>query len=121
MLRKIFTELEDTIEVEIPRDSVLAAINRIKYHQDAKTYSQNMPLVCFTDIASSPCVHYQYQVYVDTTDVTVHTESIYYGTKSANPERKEDKGAYYTEAANLSTFQATRLEYSDGVLLTWET
>ena len=120
MLRKIFTELEDTIEVEIPRDSVLAAINRIKYHQDAKTYSQNMPLVCFTDIASSPCVHYQYQVYVDTTNVTVQNDTINYGYKQVQPARPEDANVYHTEAANIKTFSASQLEYSDGVLLRWE-
>ena len=120
MLRKILTELNDTIDIEIPRDSVQKAMDAITYNPVDSIYYKSNPLVHFSDIASSPCVHYLYKVYVDTTDVTVHTESIYYGTKSANPERKEDKNVYYTEAANLNTFSASQLEYSDGVLLRWE-
>ena len=121
MIRKILTELNDTILLEIPRDSVLAGINKIKYHPNDTTYNQIQPYVRYTDVVSSPCVHYAYEVYIDTTGVTVHNDSIDYGVKTVKPAREKDSVIYFTEAANLNAFTASKQEYSDGVLLRWET
>ena len=120
MLRKILTELSDTIEVEIPRDSVRKAIDAIKYNANDTMYYRVMPELLYTDIVSSPCVHYAYEVYVDTTGVTVRNDSINYGAKPVSPARTQDADVYFTEAANLNSFRASQLEYSDGVLLRWE-
>ena len=120
VLRKILTELSDTIEVEIPRDSVRKAIDAIKYDANDTTYYRVMPELQYTDIVSSPCVHYAYEVYVDTTGVTVRNDSINYGAKPVSPARTQDTDVYFVDAANLNTLTASQLEYSDGVLLRWE-
>ena len=120
MLRKILEELNDTIDMEIPRDSIRKALDEVKYHQDDSTYCHMMPLLHFTDIASTPCVHHQYQVYIDTTDVTVPNDSIHYGLIKVKPARTKDADIYYTEVATINNFTASKLEYSDGVLLRWE-
>ena len=36
------------------------------------------------------------------------------------PNRARDSVVYFSEAANIDAFSATKLEYSDGVLLTWQ-
>ena len=121
MIRKILTELNDTILLEIPHDSVQAAIDEVKYHPNDTTYYKILPCVRYTDVVSSPCVHYAYEVYIDTTGVIVHNDSINYGVKSVLPAREKDSVVYFTEAANLNAFTASKQEYSDGVLLRWET
>ena len=121
MLRKIFTELGDTVDIEIPRDTIQKAVDEVKYHPSDTVYYNDMIQVRFSDIASTPCVHYKYEVYVDTTDVTVQNDTLNYGPKPVTPSREKDTDVYFTEAANLNTFSATKIEYSDGVLLRWET
>ncbi len=120
ILRKILTELNDTIDIEIPRDSVEKAIAAVRYHENDSIYYKRIPELRFTDIASTPCVHHQYQVYIDTTDVTVPNDSINYGYKEVKPERTKDADIYYTEVATINHFTASKEEYSDGVLLRWE-
>ena len=121
MIRKILTELNDTILLEIPHDSVQAALDKLKYHPNDTTYNQIQPYVHYTDIVSTPCVHYTYEVYIDTTGVTVRNDSVDYGVKPVSPARERDSVVYFTEAANLNSLSASQQEFSDGVLLRWET
>ena len=121
MLRKILTELGDTIEVEIPRDSVQKAIDAVKYHENDSIYYNRILQLRYTDVVTTPCIHYKYEVYIDTTGVTVPNDSTNYGVKPVSPSRTKDTDVYFTEAANLNALSASKLEFSDGVLLRWET
>ncbi len=116
ILHKILVELNDTIDIEIPKDSVLRAIDRIFYSTDDNEYFNNNIVVNYTDVANTPCVHYNYMVSIDTTDVVVKNVLLY-------TDKRQVRGTddiYYTEAANINTFSGSHEEYSDNVLLTWD-
>lgn len=121
ILRKILSELQDTVEIVIPTDSVQKAIDEVRFNTNDSIYSRGAITIRYTDVASTPCVHYKYEVYIDTTDVTVsRPDKDYPRHRPVNPASSKDQNVYFTEAANINTLSATKLTYSDGVLLTWE-
>ena len=119
ILRKILKEANDTIDMEIPRDSVMKAINDVTYHSNDNVYATAPMEIKFTDIVSSPCIHYSYEVYVDTAGVIVHTDSADYSPKPLKPAREQDKDIYFSDAANINSLTASQREFSDGVMLNW--
>ena len=121
ILRRILSELQDTVEIVIPNDSVQKAIDEVRLNTNDSIYSRGAITIRYTDVASTPCVHYKYEVYIDTTGVTVsRPDKDYPRHRPVNPASSKDQNVYFTEAANINTFSATKLTYSDGVLLTWE-
>ena len=120
MLRKIMTELEDTIEIEIPRANVQNAIDEVRLGDETK-YTNGLIIIKYTDAASTPCVHYKYETYIDTTGVAVYRpDKPYPKIRPVVPAKEADKDVYYTEAANINSLTASQQEFSDYVLLTWE-
>ena len=121
ILRKIMTELQDTVEVTIPGKHIEEALNTSYLNTDDVKYSQEPITILYTDEANSPCVHYQYEVYIDTAGVTVfRPDKDYPARRKVNPAGEDDQNVYFTEAANINSFSATKADYSDGVLLTWQ-
>ena len=123
ILRKILYEIGDTLDLEIPSDSVTKALNAVIYNADSAAYVSAEPTITYTDIATTPCVHYMYYVYPDTAGGIVQvpqSANVDYSIKKVDPVDPKDLLVYFTEAANINTFSATKLTYSDGVLLTWE-
>ena len=124
MLRKILVESRDTMIIEIPHDSLVAAFNRAFYHPDKTEYFAREKIeVNYIDHANTPCVHYTYEAYMDTTDVIIKN----FGTQDARLLTTplplwNEKGVdiYYTEAANINTFAGSDHEFSEYVLLTWD-
>ena len=119
MLRKIMTEHNDTILIEIPQETISKAYDSIFYHTGNVTYSIGSIYVHYTDYANTPCTHYRYETYIDTTDVTVkNLKGKDEWTTSVHPFNGPE--IYYTEAANINVFAGTDKEYPECVLLTWE-
>ena len=119
MLRKIMTEREDTILIEVPQETIRKAYDSLFYHTDNTPYSVGRIYIHYTDYANTPCVHYQYETYIDTTDVTVkNLRGKDERTTAVHPFN--GPAIYYTEAANINVFAGTDKEYSEYVLLTWE-
>ncbi|MBR1382105.1 MAG: hypothetical protein IJ554_06500, partial [Paludibacteraceae bacterium] len=121
ILRRILSELQDTVEIVIPTDSVQKAIDEVRFNTNDSIYSRGAITIRYTDVASTPCVHYKYEVCIDTTGVTVsRPDKDYPAHRPVKPASSKDQNVYFTEAANINIFSATKLTYSDGVLLTWE-
>ena len=121
MMRKILVENHDTILIEIPHDSVVAAFNKQYYALDYDEYRRSSFILNYTDRANTPCVHYQYEAYMDTTGVIVKTMPTTNENLISIPEpiyHTED--VYFTEAANINTFAGSDKDYPECVLLTWE-
>ena len=117
VIQKILEEYNDTILLEVPHDSIEAAIKRAALTCNDSVDSAVVH-VHYVDYANTPCVHYSYRTYIDTTNVVVkHGLDVrpYYLSAPLIGEE-----IYFTEAANISTFHATNEDYSDHVLLTWE-
>ena len=117
VLRKILPEFNDTISIIIPNDSIEAALRRAAFKGEDKPDSC-LVQVHYTDYANTPCVHYAYHAYIDTSDVVIKQPSLcrpYYLSAPLN-----GPSIYYTEAANINTCVATQEVYPDHVLLTWE-
>ena len=121
ILRKILSELEDTVDVDIPKENIQKAIDAVRLNADNDAYMNGAINILYTETATTPCVHYKYEVYIDTTDVTVYRPDKDYPTpRPVNPASEADKNVYFTEAANINTFAGSHQDYSDYVLLTWE-
>ena len=120
MLRKILVEQNDTILIEIPQDSIIKALNEAKYSTDPYYYNGTSNIyLTYTDRAYTPCTHYKYETYIDTTGILVKDLSSYYAyTIPVYP--MSGTTLYYTDAANINTFSGSEKEYSEYVLLTWE-
>ena len=116
MILKVLKETNDTIRYTIPNDTIYAAIRRLKAQDDA-TYKAGKLEITYTDYANTPCVHYEYYAFIDTSNTTVRQ---FFETKPYGLLDLEGEVIYYTEAANINSFNASKLEYSDGVLLTWD-
>ena len=118
ILRKIMVERNDTFLIEIPKDSIKKVYNQYFYAPD-QTYTFPSMSVYYTDYANTPCMHYKYEMYIDTTDVTLKGLN---GREAYILPVMDAKGPeiYYTEAANISAFEGTDKEYSEYVLLTWD-
>ncbi len=118
-IRKVLKELGDTIYIEVPNDSIRNAFARLRNSPYSAFNSRDYIDVRYTDVVNTPCVHYEYAAVIDTADVKVKKLYASHAYTEYLPVTGED--LYFTEAANLRTFTATKLEYSDGVLLRWET
>ena len=120
MLRKILVEQNDTILIEIPQDSIIKALNEAKYSTDPNYYNGTFNIyLTYTDRAYTPCTHYKYETYIDTTGILVKDLSSYYAyTIPVYP--MTGATLYYTDAANINTFSGSEKEYSEYVLLTWD-
>ena len=120
MLRKILVEQNDTILIEIPQDSIIKALNEVKYSTDPNYYNGTFNIyLTYTDRAYTPCTHYKYETYIDTTGILVKDLSSYYAyTIPVYP--MTGATLYYTDAANINTFSGSEKEYSEYVLLTWD-
>ena len=122
MLRKILVESRDTILIEVPHDSLVAGFNRTFYNPSAEEFFYSSSFkVNYTDHANTPCMHYRYESYFDTTGVIIKN----FGTKDAKlvtvpMPLSNDKDIYYTDAANIYTISGSDREFSEYVLLTWD-
>ena len=118
ILRKIMVERKDTFLIEIPKDSIKKVYDRYFYAPD-DSYTFPSLSVHYTDYANTPCMHYKYEMYIDTTDVTLKGLN---GRDAYILPVMEAKGPeiYYTEAANISAFRGSDKEFSEYVLLTWD-
>ena len=119
IIRKIMVEQQDTFLIQIPNDSIKAAISKQFYSPNDDTYKKLDYHVYLTDYASTPCTHYKYEAYIDTTGVTVKDLNNYEFLVLPILEAKGPE-IYYTSAANISTFAGTDKEFSEYVLLTWD-
>lgn len=126
-IRKILVETGDTILIRIPTDSIHAAIERsYRYTGDYVTQYLSSPIeVNYADVLNTPCVHYKYEIYVDTTGVRLKVpEGNLYKFLPLSPyelpRRNVEIIPYFSDAGNLNSLSATHDEYPDQVLLTWE-
>ncbi|MBP5540150.1 MAG: T9SS type A sorting domain-containing protein [Bacteroidales bacterium] len=117
-LQRILVEAGDTVIVRIPNDSIRVAIDRV---MNATTESEYLarPEVHFYDHLTTPCVHYQYRVFMDTTNTKYHKSPL----TPVEPVGLDMIGEvpYFTDAANLDYLTASHLETPEYVLLEWET
>ena len=120
MLRKIMVEQNDTTLIEIPQDSIIKALNAAKYSTDPNYYNGSFNIqLTYTDRAYTPCTHYKYETYIDTTGILVKDLSSYYAyTIPVYP--MTGSTLYYTDAANINTFSGSVKAYPEYVLLTWD-
>ena len=116
-LLKIMQETGDTLRVAIPADNIRAALNRNLYAPDNYTFYRAYPVIHFTDVANSPCVHYSYKIHLDTAGATlppytrVRPWPVYRASGSGEP--------YYTNAGNLDGLEGTHQVSPEYVRLTW--
>ena len=117
VIQKIMQELNDTLWLEVPHDSIETALYRAAWVDSA--YVDTCVLhVHYTDYANTPCVHYTYHAFIDTTGVTVKRGFPKHPYYTSAPLIGDT--IYYTDAANLKSLIATQNDYADHVLLTWE-
>lgn len=118
-IRKILTELNDTIDIEIPTDYIQHYIDSVFYHPNASVYYAGKIIIPYTDIVSTPCVHYRYSAYIDTTGIGITQKNgeLY---QEGLDQNYDTLVAYYDEMAGIANFRATKEEYPDYVLLTWQ-
>ncbi len=116
-LLKIMQESQDTLRIVIPADSVRAALNRILYSPWYLTFSETNPTVHFTDVANNPCVHYSYQLLIDTVGASLPAV---YGIGPWPVSALSGSGEpYYTNAGNLDGLEGTHQVSPEYVRLTW--
>ena len=118
-IRKVYKELQDTVYIEIPSDSIKAARDRLKQSWYTDFNKVNYIDVHYSDVANTPCVHYEYSTVIDTTGVIV--KQLYGSHNYTEYMPITGDSIYFTEAANLETLYASKGDYSDGVLLRWQT
>ena len=119
ILRKILLERNDTILIEIPQEIVRKAYDSLNYIPWNTEYAKGYVYVHYTDYANTPCTHYKYETYIDTTNVVVkYLKGRDAYTTAIHPVSGPE--IYYTEAANINAFTGTDKEYSEYVLLTWD-
>ncbi len=117
---KIMHETGDTIRIQVPADSIRAALDRIRCAPDFDTYYHQFPTLTITDEVTSPCIHYSYAFLFDTVGATLPLHYLYNG--SLGPwEITHAVGdePYFTNAANLTTLTASREESPEYVRITW--
>ena len=102
-LRRIFVETGDTVELAIPRDSIIRQ-------------ADGSWLAHMVDVASHSCIHYKYAVRLDQTNSTrkVHFDSQLLPKPISGPD------LYTNTSAKVKRFEATQGTDKYGVLLTWE-
>ena len=121
MIRKILVENRDTIEFEIPQETIIDAYNKKFYNGSYNEFTYSSITVKYTDHANTPCTHYRYEAYLDTTGVVVKNMNGLSPSYITEPRPMScAREIYYTEAANIQTFEASDKEFPDHVLLTWE-
>ena len=119
ILRKILLERNDTVLIEIPQETVRKAYDSLTYTPWNPSYVMGHIYVHYTDYANTPCTHYKYETYIDTTNVVVkYLKGRDAYTTAIHPVSGPE--IYYTEAANINAFTGTDKEYSEYVLLTWD-
>ena len=117
-IRKVLTELNDTIDIQIPTEYIQHYIDSVFYHPEKKVFYEGMIIIPYTDIVSTPCVHYRYSAYIDTTGIGIDKlEGTLY--QEGVDDRHDTLEAYYDEMAGIAEFTASQEEYPDYVLLTW--
>ena len=120
ILRKILEEHNDTILIEIPQDSIIKAIRAAIYSTESAYYTGYYNIrFYYTDHVNTPCTHYKYETYIDTTGIIVK-DLKWYESYILPVYPMDGPSLYYTEAANINTFKGSDKEYSDCVLLTWD-
>ncbi len=126
MIRTIHQESNDTFEVEIPFDTIKAAYDQAFYGSSESTIDVSPIEIKYQISVNSPCTHYIFQAYIDTTGAILpRTNNIKVFTLE---QRKRENGTetvqkdllYFTEAANIASFTGSKGDYPDYVLLTWE-
>ncbi len=115
VVHKILEEINDTIDIVIPNEHVRHCMDSIFYHPDDNVFSEGKIVVNYTDIVSTPCVHYKYIAEIDTTDI----QPIKAVVGRLQRDVTCDSEIYYTNMAGIDDFTASQEEYPDYVLLTW--
>ena len=113
---KIIQETGDTIRLLVPDDSIHAALDRHFYSPDYNTFYISHPVINYTDVVNSPCVHYTYIVVLDTTGATLPA---YDGIGPWPMQTSGNREPYYTNASNLDNLTGTHQTSPEYVMLTW--
>lgn len=102
-LQRIFVETGDTIELLVPRDSII--------RQADGSWAAHM-----VDVAAHSCVHYRYAVRLDQTNSLrkVHDQ------RQLLPKPIYGEDLYTNTSAKVKRFDATQGTDKYGVLLTWD-
>ena len=119
-IEKILDETHDTVLIRVPADSVIAVLEYYHLHPVYDTFHDGTPILHVVDVLNTPCVHYRYRYYYDTTDMALPL--LPYGINNTIPRTIYLRGnvaPYFTDAAGLNTLAASYQEYPDHVLLTW--
>ena len=116
-LQRILVESGDTVAVQIPNDSIRAAIGRVMGATTEEAFLA-MPEIHFYDHLTTPCVHYQYRVFMDTAGARYHKSPLIPVTPVALNMTGEVP--YFTDAASLDHLTAGYLETPEYVMLEWE-
>jgi len=121
-IMKILEESLDTVIIRVPSDSILAAMDRVKYNPDPTTYHRTPIPFTVEDQLVTPCVHYQYWFFVDTTGAALKqmNSSAWDNTQPTRMLLSGTSDLYFTDAAGLSALRATQGDFPDHVLLTWD-
>ena len=114
-VEKILDETHDTIRIQVPNDTIEAVLWRMMTRPTNQEYLQD-PVIHIVDELNTPCVHYRYRYYIDTTGIILKPY-----LHNPNPADLPLRGTdpYFTDAAGLSALSASQGEWPDHVLLTW--
>ena len=119
-IEKILEETHDTVLIRVPADSVNAVLDYYHLHPVYDTFHDGTPILHVVDELTTPCVHYRYRFYYDTTGMVLPL--LPYGIDNTIPEEIHLRGnvvPYFTDAAGLNSLAASYQDYPDHVLLTW--
>lgn len=119
-IEKILDETHDTVLIRVPDDSVIAVLDYYHLHPVYDTFHDGTPILHVVDELTTPCVHYRYRFYYDTTGMVLPL--LPYGIDNTIPEEIYLRGnvsPYFTDAAGLNSLAASNQDYPDHVLLTW--
>ena len=119
-IERILNETHDTVRIRVPADSVIAVLDYYHLHPVYDTFHDGTPILHVVDVLNTPCVHYRYRYYYDTTGMAL--PMLPYGIDNTIPRviyLRGNVAPYFTDAAGLNTLAASYQEYPDHVLLTW--
>ncbi len=121
-IEKILNETHDTVVTRIPPDTIFSLLSHSYLHPDFDTFYRLGIALEVEDVLTTPCIHYSFRFYVDTTDMHLKVSELPI-TNNTIPAPIPLRGLvepYFTDAAGLNSLAATDQQYPDHVLLTWD-
>ena len=113
-VEKILDETHDTILIRIPDDTIETALwSMMRAPGDSFSLA---PILHIEDQLNTPCIHYRYRCFIDTTGVILLPQDDEYGPSEI---ALQGTAPYFTDAAGLNSLEGTHGDYPDKVVLTW--